>query len=103
MSITRRDCLAGIAAAGCAALAASAQQPYPSGRNIKIIVLAAAGGSIDVVGRIVADRLAVMWGVPVVVENVPGGMGNIAHDRVARGPADGTQLLIMATPLRTHP
>jgi tripartite-type tricarboxylate transporter receptor subunit TctC len=102
MLITRRDCLTGIAAAGIAPLAASAQQPYPSGHNIKIIVLAAAGGSIDVVGRIVADRLAVMWGVPVVVENVPGGMGNIAHDRVAKGPADGTQLLIMATPLVTN-
>src|SRR5262245_20889410 len=102
MLITRRDYLAGMAAAGITPLAAIAQQPYPSGLNIKVIVLAAAGGSIDVVSRIVADRLAVMWGVPVVVENVPGGMGNIAHDRVAKGPADGTQLLMMATPLVTN-
>src|SRR5262245_12569529 len=69
MLISRRGCLTGMAAVGLAPVAAIARQPYPLGLNIKVIVLAAAGGSIDLVGRIVADRLAAMWGVPVVVEN----------------------------------
>ena len=43
-----------------------------------------------------------MWGVPLVVENVAGANGNIGSERVAKGLADGTQLLIVTTSLATN-
>src|SRR5262245_10438155 len=101
MPVTRR-CLLGMAATGIAPLAARARQQYPSGLNVKIIVPFAPGGSIDVIGRIIADRLTVLWNLPVVVENVPGAAGDIGYYRVARGPADGTQFLLISTPFITN-
>lgn len=100
--ITRRACLAGLALTGLAASLATAEQAYPAGRTIKIIVGYAAGGSSDIVGRIVADRLAAMWSVPAVVENIAGANGNLGNERVAKGPADGTQLLIVTASLTTN-
>jgi tripartite-type tricarboxylate transporter receptor subunit TctC len=100
--ITRRACLAGLALTGLAPSLAMAEQAYPAGRTIKIIVGYAPGGSSDIVGRIVADRLAAMWGVPAVVENVAGANGNIGNERVAKGPADGTHLLIVTASLTTN-
>ena len=100
-SITRRACLAGLASTGLAP-SLMAEQVYPAGRTIKIIVGYAPGGSSDIVGRIVADRLAAMWGVPAIVENVAGANGNLGNERVAKGPADGTQLLIVTASLTTN-
>ena len=48
-----------------------------------------------------AERLASSWGVPVIVENVPGANGNIGNERVAKGPTDGTQLLVVTTNIVT--
>jgi tripartite-type tricarboxylate transporter receptor subunit TctC len=95
---------AGVLAAGLMPLyAVHAQRRYPGDQPIKVIVGFPAGGSQDIVGRIVAERLSAHWGgAPVVVENVPGAGSNIAFDRVAKGPADGTQLLIVPPPLTTN-
>jgi tripartite-type tricarboxylate transporter receptor subunit TctC len=83
--------------------AVHAQRRYPGDQPIKVIVGFPAGGSQDIVGRIVAERLSAYWGgAPVVVENVPGAGSNIAFDRVAKGPADGTQILIVPPPLTTN-
>src|SRR5262249_7466047 len=100
--ITRRECLAGLAVACLVSSEGSAEQAYPTGRTIKVIVPFAPGGPTDVVGRLVADRLTALWGVPVIVENVAGASSNVGNDRVAKGPADGTQLLIMAFPIITN-
>ncbi|MFZ5692222.1 MAG: tripartite tricarboxylate transporter substrate binding protein [Pseudomonadota bacterium] len=70
-------------------------QTYPS-RSIKIIVPFTAGGSNDVLGRTIAQKLQDTWGQPVVVENKPGAGGNIGADLVAKSPADGYTLLIAA-------
>jgi tripartite-type tricarboxylate transporter receptor subunit TctC len=70
---------------------------YPEGLGLKVVVAYPPGGSSDVVGRTAAERLASLWGVPVIVENVPGANGNIGNERVAKGPADGTQLLVVTT------
>jgi tripartite-type tricarboxylate transporter receptor subunit TctC len=105
MLITRRECLmtgTAAAATAIAPLAANAQQPYPSGLNIKIVVPFAPGGSIDVIGRIIADRLTAKWGVPVVIENVSGAAGDAGHRLVAKGPADGTLFLLVAVPFITN-
>ncbi|MFZ1105612.1 MAG: tripartite tricarboxylate transporter substrate-binding protein [Hyphomicrobiaceae bacterium] len=104
MKLTRRAVSAGILATGLMpASAARAEQRFPGGQPIKVIVGFPAGGSQDIVGRLVAERLSAYWsGVPVVVENVPGAGSNLAFDRVARGPTDGTQILIVPPPFTTN-
>jgi tripartite-type tricarboxylate transporter receptor subunit TctC len=63
-------------------------QSYPS-RPISMIVPFPAGGPIDVLPRIIADRMRSGLGQNVVVENVPGAGGSLGLGRVARAPADG--------------
>ncbi len=75
---------------------ASAQsdlQDYPS-RSVRIIVPVAAGGATDIVARIVADKLSIKWGVPVVTENIAGGALNIGAGRAGNSPPDGYTLLV---------
>jgi tripartite-type tricarboxylate transporter receptor subunit TctC len=56
-------------------------QDYPT-RAVKIIVPFPAGGSADVVPRIVAEWLSRKWGHPVIIENRPGAAGNIGAELV---------------------
>jgi tripartite-type tricarboxylate transporter receptor subunit TctC len=71
---------------------ASAQQPYPS-RPITLIVPYAAGGSVDVVARVVANALGQKLSQNVVVENVAGAGGVTGTQRAARAEPDGYTLL----------
>ena len=80
------------AACGCAAPHAAAQSAYPS-RNVQIIVPYTAGGSIDIMTRAVAQRLAEMWGRNVVVDNRPGASGMIGTEIVTKADPDGHTLL----------
>jgi tripartite-type tricarboxylate transporter receptor subunit TctC len=73
-----------------ASLAAAAQ--YPS-KPVRVIVGYAAGSSTDIVGRIMADRLAAYWKQPVYVETRAGAAGNLAADAAAKAPGDGYTLL----------
>ncbi len=61
---------------------------------MRLVVPFAAGGSADVLGRIVAQQLGTLTGNTVVVENRPGSGGNIGADVVAHGPDDGSVLLL---------
>ena len=74
------------------ATAAPAQQPYPS-RPITLIVPYAAGGSVDVVARVVANALGQKLGQNVVIENVAGAGGVTGTQRAARAEPDGYTLL----------
>lgn len=104
MSVTRRSVSLGVLATGLMPLgSARAQRAYPGGQTIKMIVGFPAGGSQDNVGRLVAERLSAHWGgASVLVENIAGAGSNIAFDRVAKGPADGSQILIVPPGLATN-
>src|SRR3984885_9011291 len=76
-----------------AAQTASAQSTYPN-RAVKILVGFTPGTAPDLAARMLADRFAEVWGMPFVVENIPGAGSNIATDRVAKATADGYTLLM---------
>src|SRR6185503_1394479 len=72
-----------------ALLSVAAQaQSYPN-RPIRFIVSFPPGGSSDLIARMIAPRMAERMGQPVLVENRPGGGGNIGVDAVAKAPPDG--------------
>ena len=68
-------------------------QTLPTG-PVRIIVGFAPGGGTDILARVIAQKLGVMWSVPVLVENKAGAAGMIAADYVAKQPSDGTTLLM---------
>ena len=72
---------------------AQTTQTYPQ-KNIRIVVPLAPGGSADIFSRIIGARLTEAWGQPVVVDNKPGGGGNIGSDFVAKSTPDGYTLLM---------
>lgn len=76
-----------IGLAGCS----SATGPYPA-REIKLIVQASPGGISDTVSRVIASRMEIELGVPVVCENKPGAAGALAFSYVTRRPPDGYTL-----------
>src|SRR3954471_1508502 len=96
MLLTRRGAMAGCAG-GLASLIspATAQAAYPN-RTIKMIVPYPAGGTTDLLGRLVADQLKSGLGAVVVVENKPGAGTTLGAEQVARSEPDGHTLL-MAT------
>ncbi|HEY3049122.1 MAG TPA: tripartite tricarboxylate transporter substrate binding protein [Polaromonas sp.] len=65
-----------------------------AGKPVTLIVPAAAGGTTDIAARMLAEPLGRILQTSVVVDNRGGGNGNIAGQIVARGPADGTSLLV---------
>jgi tripartite-type tricarboxylate transporter receptor subunit TctC len=78
-------------------VAASVRAEEFPGRRVTLIVGFSAGGPVDVVARVYADRLAQRWGVPVTVENRTGAGGNIAAALVAKAVPDGYTILFTAT------
>ena len=75
------------------ACGAASAQVYPS-RSITIVVPFAAGGPLDTLARIVAERMRASLGQPIVIENVTGAGGSIGTGRVARAAPDGYTLVI---------
>jgi len=75
-------------AAALIGIGATAAQPYPS-RPITLIVPFAAGGPTDTLARVIAERMRVSLGQPVIIENVAGASGSIGVGRVARAIPDG--------------
>jgi tripartite-type tricarboxylate transporter receptor subunit TctC len=67
-------------------------QTYPA-RTVRVVVAFPAGGSADIVGRVLAQKLGESTGQNFIIDNRPGAGGNIAFDLVARAEADGYTLL----------
>ncbi len=102
MQLSRRRCLRLAAGAGAiTALAgldrAARAQTYPS-RPIHILIGFPAGGTPDILTRLIGQRLQERLGQPVIVENKPGASGNIATLAVARSAPDGYTLLAAGAP-----
>ena len=72
---------------------ADAQQPFPT-RPIRLMVGSASAGSLDFVGRVLANGMADILGQPVIVENRGGAQGALAIDPVLRAAPDGHTLVI---------
>jgi len=78
-----------------AALPSSAvlAETYPS-KPVRLIVTYPPAGSSDLMGRILGQKLAELWGQPVIVENKPGAAGSIGMDYAAHQPPDGYSFVI---------
>lgn len=92
MNPIRRSWVAGLLLAAVLPTAALAEDDYPK-RPIRVLVAFPAGGSADIVARLVTQKVGEMTGYNFVVDNRPGAGGNLAFDMVATAPADGYTLL----------
>jgi tripartite-type tricarboxylate transporter receptor subunit TctC len=82
-----------LAAVLLAASSAFGQEAYPA-KSVRLIAAAAPGGNPDVLGRMLAAKLAESFGRPFVVENIPGAGGVVAAELVARSAPDGHVLMM---------
>jgi tripartite-type tricarboxylate transporter receptor subunit TctC len=96
VSFTRRTALAVLLAATPALAWAFPEKP------VTLVLPFAAGGSTDVVGRIVAERMSQDLGQQVVVENVGGAGGSLGAGQVARAEPDGYTVLLHSMPLAVN-
>src|SRR5688572_24145558 len=85
---------AAVVAAALFAGTAAAQDFPGAGKTIRIVVPFPAGGTTDVVARIVADKMSQSMKIPVVVENRGGAGGSLGADAVAKAPPDGYTMLM---------
>ena len=81
---------------------ASAQAAWPT-KPVHLIVPFPAGGQLDVVSRLIGDRLSPLIGQPVIVEAKPGADGNIATETVAKSAPDGYTWLAASPPTTIQP
>jgi tripartite-type tricarboxylate transporter receptor subunit TctC len=92
--------LVALAAAALIPLPAAAQ--YPA-KPVRLLVGFTPGGGVDIIARLVAQKLGERWDKPVVVDNRPGAAGNIAADMVARSAPDGYTLLVAFSSHASNP
>ena len=93
MKPSRRSAFLALALATLLSPCALLAQNFPA-RSISLVVPNPPGGLVDTSARLVGDSLAKVIGQSVVIENKPGGSGNLAYQMVARGAKDGYSLLV---------
>lgn len=92
MTIFRRIILVSTVALVCSSLPAQAQD-YPS-KTVTIVVPFTAGGGVDAIARLLADKLRASLGQSVVIDNKPGASGMLGANAVAKAKGDGYTLLL---------
>ena len=100
MALDRRAFVA-LAAGSCLAQHGSLiaqERPYPE-RTVSLVIPFVAGGAIDVIGRLLAERLAGTWKQTVIIENKPGAGGSVGAQAVVAAAADGHTILFASTGL----
>jgi tripartite-type tricarboxylate transporter receptor subunit TctC len=100
----RKDFLFRLLLSAVTALAvpAACAQSYPN-KPVRVIIPFPPGGTLDAVGRMLAQKLSDQMGQQFVIENKPGGNGIIGADVVAKAPADGYTLLFNASTFTSAP
>ena len=100
------NCLCALSGAACAVLCVTSTiasaQTYPT-RPLRLIVAFAPGGSVDVVARLVGQKLGESLGQQVVIDNRPGAGGNVSAEIAARAAPDGYTLYICSASLVANP
>ena len=91
-----------VTAAAWGVMPAMAQERWPV-KPVRLVVPFSPGGSTDVVARMIGQKLSVLWGQPVVVENRAGAGGNLGADMVAKSSADGYTLLMASGSITINP
>jgi tripartite-type tricarboxylate transporter receptor subunit TctC len=86
----------------CTAGAVSAAETFPS-HPITIVIPASPGGAIDIVGRLIAQKMTTSTGQSVIVTNKTGATGTIGEDYVAKSPPDGYTLVLAASSHAINP
>jgi tripartite-type tricarboxylate transporter receptor subunit TctC len=100
MVFAMRSLLALAAALG---ISSAAAQQYPT-KPVKIVVAFTAGGTTDIMARMLAQKLTDKFKQPFVIENKPGAGGNLGTETVVRAPADGYTLIINSVgPMAVNP
>jgi len=94
------QCAIGAITLAIAGLASA--QAYPT-KAVKVVIPFPPGGTLDVIGRQLAQKLTEQTGQSFIVENRPGGNGVIGGDVVSKAPADGYTLLFNASTFTTAP
>src|SRR5215470_13000556 len=82
--------------------ATAAAQPWPS-KPVHLVVGFTPGGGVDIISRLLAQKLGERWGKAVVVDNRPGAAGNIATEMVAKSAPDGYTLLMAFSSHASNP
>jgi tripartite-type tricarboxylate transporter receptor subunit TctC len=98
----RRAVLASLTGFALFAGEALAQSDYPN-RPVKIVVPVAPGGGVDTIARLYATHMTKVTGQQFYVENKPGAGNVIGIESVARSPADGHTILLVAPTITLHP
>jgi tripartite-type tricarboxylate transporter receptor subunit TctC len=91
-----------LAAVAALVTTGASAQAYPT-KPVRVVIPFPPGGTLDTLGRALAQKLSDQMGQQFVVENKPGGNGIIGADQVAKAPADGYTLLFNASTFVTAP
>jgi len=91
--LTRRSVVAGLGFGLCLGAGSARAQAWPA-RPIRLVIPFPAGGSTDVVGRLIGEKIARSLAQPVIVENRAGAGGTLGSDVVAKAPPDGYTFLL---------
>ena len=102
MKLPNRNLVSYVTLAGLLVASAAQAQNFPT-KPVRLIVPFPAGGSTDIVGRTLAQKLTEIWGQSVIVENRAGGSTMIGTEMVARAAPDGHTLLVTPAPFTIVP